>query len=199
MYLRRSARMALLFGLWLLLLCFGAFVSLEYEKTPARVVHAANPLALNRNDLPSSTAKEFQLLMFAHPKCACTKASLAELVRFLSRNNNVSTRVYFIVPHSYECWKKSETVKLASRIPGVEVTIDYDGAIAKGYQAAASGECFLLDRKSNVLFHGGITESRGHEGDNAGLDQISSIVRRNSQLTANNAVYGCALFDAKEK
>ncbi len=198
MYLRRSARMALLFGLWLTLLFFGTFVSLNYEKTPARVAQAANPIAPNSSTLPD-TAKEFQLLMFAHPQCGCTKASLAELARFLSRNNNISTRVYFIVPHSYESWKDSETVKSASRIPGVEVTVDYDGVIAKSYQAAASGECFLLDRKSSVLFHGGITGSRGHEGGNAGLDQISAIVRSNSRLTANNAVYGCALFDAKDK
>lgn len=136
--------------------------------------------------------------MFAHPKCPCTKASLSELARFLSGNTNVYTRVYFIVPHSYESWKDSETVNLAARIPGVDVCLDYDGEIAKSYQAVASSECFLLDQESNLLFHGGITQSRGHEGGNAGLDQISSIVRRKTSLTAQNVVYGCALFDAKE-
>lgn len=197
MYLRRSARMPFLFGLWLTLLCFGIFISLEYEKTPARVVQAVGPIPSSLSTLPSP-AKEFQLLMFAHPKCACTKASLSELARFMYVNNTVETRIYFIVPRSYGSWKDSETVKIASKIPGVAVSVDYDGAIAKSYQAVASGECFLFDRKSNLLFHGGITQSRGHEGANAGLDQISSIVRKNTQLTAHNAVYGCALFDAKE-
>lgn len=194
MYSRRSARIVLLFGLWLALLLCGVWVSLGFEKTPAKVIQSAG--AVSSNSLNFSKSKEFQLVVFAHPQCACTKATLSELARFLGRNKNVSGRVYFIVPKAFASWKNSETFKLASRISGVDVRIDNDGQLAKDFKASASGECFLFDRKSTLLFHGGITLARGHEGDNSGLEQLTAIVQRKSELTARNVVYGCSLFDS---
>ena len=199
MYSRSSAKMIMLVGVWLALIAGGIWVSLEYEKTPSKVV---KPAALS-NPLPEilvDNAKEFRLVVFAHPKCPCTKATLSELARFLTKNGNVSSQVFFIVPAGLkESWAQTETFAFASHIPEVEVKIDYDGALAKTFGADASGECFLLDRKAKVLFHGGITLARGHEGDNIGLDQLTAIVQRKSDITATNVVYGCGLFDSKVK
>jgi hypothetical protein len=218
-YLRRSARTLVLFALWLLLIICGIWVSMEYEKTPARIANAAaqakaiptmpagssrsvtansaTPNSFCPNYTPVLTgSKQYELVMFAHPQCPCTKATLSELDRFLGRNNNVSTRVYFIVPNGFESWKNSENFKAAARIPGVEVRIDENGVLAEKFKACASGECFLFDRKATLLFHGGITVARGHEGDNLGLEQLSSIVEGRSLTAISNVVYGCTLFDA---
>jgi hypothetical protein len=49
-----------------------------------------------------------------------------------------------------------------------------------------------------LLFAGGITSSRGHQGDNAGLDRVLSLVRGGKAERSESSVFGCGLFDKKK-
>ena len=64
-----------------------------------------------------------------------------------------------------------------------------------------SGQTALYDPAGNLLFQGGITETRGHAGDNTGCEAIESLVLHQNMTTTpstgpgETAVFGCSLFD----
>jgi hypothetical protein len=83
----------------------------------------------------------------------------------------------------------------ASAIPGVTVLIDERGVEAERFHAWTSGQTFLYDVHGALVFAGGITSSRGHEGENTGLDRIVSLVMTGVSDRPTSAVYGCPLQD----
>jgi hypothetical protein len=51
----------------------------------------------------------------------------------------------------------------------------------------------LYDARGRLLFRGGLTSARGHEGDSAGLQRISSLLRTGQADRSDAPVYGCSL------
>ena len=76
---------------------------------------------------------------------------------------------------------------------------DLDGAEARRFGAETSGHTLLFDLDGNLLFSGGITQSRGHAGGNAGESAIVSLVNTRTADRARTLVFGCSLFDRKGK
>jgi hypothetical protein len=136
--------------------------------------------------------------MFAHPHCPCTRASIAELSKLVARvSDRLAVHVLFMRPAGVgEKWEESDVVRRAGEVPGVMTAIDADGTEAVLFRANTSGETLLYGIDGRLLFHGGITASRGHEGDNLGLTRIVSIVTTGAADKPESAVYGCALLDA---
>ena len=147
------------------------------------------------------------LLVFAHPKCPCTRATIDELAWIMTRcNDQVTCRIYFMQPESEsEEWGKTSTWHAASAIPGVEVYFDPENQEATAFGAETSGHAMLFDTGGRLMFQGGITPSRGHRGDNVGCNQIVALVRdgnmsqavviRDESLQAipGTDVFGCPL------
>lgn len=133
--------------------------------------------------------------MFAHPQCPCTRASIEELNRLLSRvGGRVHADVLFYLPHSFSPdWAKSTLWRNASALPGVTVQMDVDGAEARLFGAETSGDVLLYDKDGRLLFKGGITGSRGHEGDNVGVDAVAALCQGLKVATNETPVYGCSL------
>ena len=137
------------------------------------------------------------LVMFAHPQCPCTRASIAELNRLLTRcQSGLAVQVLFIsppgLPHD---WTLSPLWKNAAEIPGVAVGADADGAEARRFGAESSGYVVLYDHRGKLLFNGGITSARGQAGDNAGENIIVSLVNDQGAQPGKTPVFGCGLFD----
>ena len=53
---------------------------------------------------------------------------------------------------------------------------DISGDEARRFGAATSGEALLYSPSGKLLFHGGITPSRGHEGGSVGRDALVRCV-----------------------
>jgi len=69
-----------------------------------------------------------------------------------------------------------------------------DGAVEAGrFGIATSGTVALYDRGGKLLFHGGITPARGHEGDSFGRERIVSLLTSGRSDRADAPVFGCAL------
>lgn len=119
------------------------------------------------------------LLVFAHPKCPCTRATIDELAWIMTRcNDRVTCRIYFMQPENEsEEWAKTATWKAASAIRGVEVHLDPENLEASAFGAETSGHAMLFGTAGELMFQGGITPSRGHRGDNIGCNQIVALVR----------------------
>ena len=141
------------------------------------------------------------LVMFVHPKCACSRASIAELSRLMTDvQSRASATVLFLRPGGLEeGWEKTDLWRRASEIPGVTVRLDADGAEAARFGAIVSGTTMLYGIDGALLFHGGITPSRGHEGDSAGRRRITSLVNVGRADLAQSPTYGCDLQSADER
>ena len=136
------------------------------------------------------------LIMFAHPQCPCTRASVEELNRLLARvQDRVSVQVFFYRPGQFSNdWSKTDLWQSAAAIPNVTVCEDVDGAQAALFGAETSGSVFLYDPHGQLLFTGGITGSRGHAGDNAGEEAIVALCGGQSVKVFKTRVYGCSLL-----
>ena len=155
--------------------------------------------------------------MFVHPKCPCTRASIAELARLATTCQGSLDVLILLVkpPGTDENWERTDLREKALLIPGARVLPDADGRIAKQFGAVTSGETCFYDRFGQLRFHGGITISRGHHGQNPGRSFIAEHLSKASQEaisgevapadSINNQssvsavfetpVFGCALFD----
>jgi hypothetical protein len=137
------------------------------------------------------------IVMFAHPQCPCTRASLGELNGLLARcNGNVTAHVFFFKPKNYsDEWTQTDLWCNAAAIPGITVHEDVDGAAARKFGAETSGYVVLYDIHGQLLFKGGITSGRGHAGDNVGEDTIISLLAGKIARSTQTPVYGCSLVN----
>ncbi len=145
---------------WLALVAWG-FVSLfEHASTPGACPApppqwpANAPCALER-ELPT-------LLMFAHPGCPCTLASLGELERVMAKcHGRVAATVLFYSDDAGGVdAPASASWALAARIPGVRTQADPLGAAARVFAVRTSGSVVAYAADGRLCFHGGITGSR---------------------------------------
>jgi glyoxylase-like metal-dependent hydrolase (beta-lactamase superfamily II) len=93
-----------------------------------------------------------------------------------------------------EHWEQTALARTVAAIPTVRVTVDAGGAMARRFGARTSGHAVLYDPAGKLVFTGGITGSRGHEGDNPGSEAVASAVLSPSTPHVDTTrVYGCAL------
>jgi hypothetical protein len=137
------------------------------------------------------------LLMFAHPMCSCTRASLSELRVLVSefRGRFTPYVISALLQDVGQEWMSSNLWKSAESIEGVRVMRDVEEYEARLFAARTSGHVVLYDPEGRLLFSGGITGARGHVGDNYGLQQVASLLRKHTTSTAEGPVFGCPLED----
>jgi hypothetical protein len=137
------------------------------------------------------------LLMFAHPRCPCSRASIGELAVVVSRAfGRVDAHVLFDKPSSEgDDWTDTDLWKSAAAIPGVSVAADVDGAEAHRFGAETSGWVVLYDTQGKLLFAGGITNARGHAGDSEGRRAVIALLTEGASKRTRAPVFGCSLED----
>ncbi|PYQ45511.1 MAG: RedB protein [Acidobacteria bacterium] len=135
------------------------------------------------------------LILFAHPHCPCTRASVSELARLMGRlPGRLSARVMFLRPSDvHEGWEHTDLWQTVSTIPGAAAFRDDDGVEAARFGAATSGFTVVYDAQGNLLFRGGLTASRGHEGDSFGQRRVVSLLTTGAADRSDSPVFGCAL------
>ncbi len=136
------------------------------------------------------------LLLFAHPRCPCTRASLEELARIMERcQGAVTAHVVFFRPSvSPEPWRTTDLWTCAEAIPGVRVLDDPEGSEAARFGAETSGHVVLYDRSGELVYAGGITPARGRVGDNPGRDQVIRHLAGLPTIRAEAPVFGCSIL-----
>jgi hypothetical protein len=179
---------------WLALVVFGFCKLFVYEGTPGGIGSAPATWPADCGLTPA--AGRFTLLMFAHPKCPCTSASIEELNRVLAEGpERVRASVLFFRPADAEPdWERTSLWQSAAAISGVDVRSDVDGRLARRFGACTSGSVVLYDRDGRLVFSGGITASRGHAGDNFGQSAVIALLRGEPAARSQSPVFGCSLF-----
>ena len=160
------------------------------------------PEIIAREDWPNESlikqdVSQPTLLLFAHPRCPCTRATLEELARLTARcQGRFTTQVWFTKPVGVsDDWMQTDLWRTAEKIPGVSVHVDEAGREAVRFGAQTSGHAMLYDPAGHLLFQGGITISRGHAGDNPGRAALEQILADNIVSSGNShtPVFGCLL------
>lgn len=121
---------------------------------------------------------------------------MGELEKIVARcQGKVTPWIVVYKPSQSEAnWEQTDLWHTADAIPGSYVISDLDGAEARKFRAATSGQTLLYDAAGNLLFSGGITESRGHAGDNAGADDIVSLLTTGKSDSRETPVFGCPII-----
>jgi len=188
---------------WLLLNSVGLGMFWQYKTTGHQPDGSAVRWPEQTNLLLASDRPT--LVMFAHPLCPCTMASLHELTRLLSHgtvtNCTVSPstappRITFVIYQPASAgheWQTSAFIEAARALPGAEIIWDDRGTIAKKFAATTSGQVQLYHPSGQCLFNGGITRARGHEGENAASIALHSVLQGEESALIQSPVYGCEL------
>ena len=138
----------------------------------------------------------YSLVMTIHPQCPCSRASVTELNNLMAllRRDRVKGHVLVVKPADFpDEWIRTESVRAAGQIPGVDVLVDIDGQESSRLGAVTSGQVLLYGPDGRLRFAGGLTPERGHIGDSAGRRRIVSLVQTGTADGNNSLVFGCEL------
>jgi hypothetical protein len=182
--------------LWLSAITTGMAFMLRYSTSPGPT--GVTPINWPVDSRIALDVNRPTLIMFAHPHCPCTRASIGELDQLMANcQGRLSAQVWFIKPAGTPAdWTDTDLWHRTSAIPGVTVHRDDDGVEARRFQAETSGQTLLYAQNGQLLFRGGITISRGHAGDNPGLDALQALLEHKSSKQVQTPVFGCPLFAA---
>lgn len=169
----------------------------NYSFTPG--LATITPAAWPEDSKIQRDAAQPTLLLFAHPRCPCTRATLEELARLMARRKGLFTaQVWFTKPAAVTAdWAQTDLWRAAAEIPGVSVHVDESGAEAVRFHAQTSGHAMLYNGAGHLLFQGGITISRGHAGDNPGRTALETLLENNPPARTSTPAFGCSLLETR--
>ena len=183
-----------LFVVWFAAAACGFGLLARYDSRPGA---AAPPVEKWPQATSIGETRGPRVLMFLHPKCPCSQASLEQLAQLLSRcGGQISTTIVAIGPaRNPESWRSAAEARVAGSLTGVAVQMDPGGVEARRFGATTSGHVVIFDSEGRRLFSGGITGGRAMVGDNAGFDQALKALRRSRTASpAASPVYGCPIL-----
>ncbi|GAA5118519.1 hypothetical protein JIN84_15905 [Luteolibacter yonseiensis] len=179
--------------IWLLVVVGGMGALMKYSMTPGPATGIPTSWPVSSRIALDVTKPN--LILFAHPHCPCTAATIGELEILMNdRPGRLNAQVWFIKPEGVsKGWEETALWRKASAIPGVTVHRDDDLSEAKRFHAGTSGLTLVYAPDGHLLFQGGITLSRGHAGDNAGRDAIMALLDQKQPQEFHTPAYGCPL------
>jgi hypothetical protein len=180
---------------WLGLIAVGYAWLLRYGFAPGKIASA--PEIIPPSLAPSNSAGHAQIFLALHPRCPCSGATVKELAKILSRiPGTINTTVLVYQPASEgESWLQSS---LLDECVNWRVLSDPDGKLAASLGSLTSGDVVLYDANGKLRYHGGITASRGHEGDNAGERAVLRILSGSCGSYQSMPVFGCPIQQSRQ-
>ncbi|MBS0205697.1 MAG: RedB protein [Planctomycetes bacterium] len=182
-------------ALWVCGVVLGTAQLIDFSSAPGRKQSTPQSWPVT-TEITRSTSRA-TLVMFVHPRCACSLASLHELARLAAvSHDRIDFKVLFVEPPGAgPDWHRSALWDQAQTIPRLSVGTDRGGVLATRFGVTTSGHCFVYDVAGDLVFSGGITAGRGHEGDSPGQSMIRSLTGQPATDRLNEcATFGCPLF-----
>jgi hypothetical protein len=168
---------------WLALVCVCLHDVFAYET--AAGPRGTSPATWPAGSLLARDASGFTVVMFVHPECACSRASLAELAAFAAVTPPPRVIVAFAsATPAGDNWDRAHAF---ARV------LDPGGAEARRFGAETSGHVVVYDAAGELRYSGGITGSRGHAGDNIGRRTALAVLAGDRARDVTHTVFGCGL------
>jgi hypothetical protein len=186
--------LAVMTGLWGLLVVQGfmAIVSYSVRAGP----EGETPETLIGDNSEVGDYSDLSVLFFVHPKCPCTRASAEALDRLLTQagiRQPGAVQAHLFMPKGAEkAWGQTVLVDRLERIPAVSVTFDEEAATATSYDVTTSGH-LLIYRSGKLVFSGGITPARAHEGNCDATDAALAALTGSGSFEGRWPVFGCPI------
>lgn len=178
--------------IWAILLGIGFVWMADYTSRPG--LPAKFNAKIPAEYFQKSTENLPQLFLFLHPKCSCSLATLSELEHLVADNQNrLEITVFFYKPvEESDDWVKTNLWYRTRRISPVKIVILTGDEIEK-FGVITSGQTLLYDGDENLIFSGGITVARGHEGKSIGREAIENYLQARNISVRETPVFGCLL------
>lgn len=178
--------------IWAIFIGIGFVSMADYSSRPGS---PANITVEFPENLPSNEKNNLpKIFVFFHPKCPCSSATISELEHLIADTQNLAvTTVFFYKPvNESDEWVKTNLWETAKQIPTVEIEIMNEDEMSK-FGVITSGQTIVYDSQDNLIFSGGITVGRGHEGESLGRKSIENYLKTGEIETDKTAVFGCIL------
>ena len=188
-----GVRLGLALAAWICLVAGAMAVLNHYGAVPGP--SGSTPEVWPADSSLSLPARRERLLIFLHPQCPCSRATLRQLERALAHaRRTTDVRAVVFSPSDRDtAWSRTGLVDAASRIRGLQVVMDRDGIESRRFGALTSGHVLLYDAQGQLAFSGGLTPARGHEGDCNGLQALIAQLRGEATAPDRAIVYGCPI------
>jgi hypothetical protein len=181
---------ALWTAVWAITIAVGCLALEAYANRPGKA--RPTPSGWPLDSVIPLDGRRPTLLMFLHPLCPCSRASLDELAELIARcGDRVS--VHTVVLHT-DSLKKEGLDRVM--LTGTKTWQDDGGAIARQFGVLTSGHVLLFEPAGGLLYSGGITPSRGKSGENLGRSLVFASIMGERPLSPI-PVFGCPLFDSR--
>jgi len=177
----------------LLMFCLGIWQLYAFSTTPGDHTVVQSWILQDKLPLKHQLAS---LVVLIHPKCSCSTATLKEVERLkIGLKDKLDVKLVFI---SYgdksKNWYQGPVWDLAvSMKKNVSIVLDNDGQILKTLGTKTSGTAYLVGPDLKVVFQGGLTPIRGHEGATSGQAFIASWVKGNTKSSLIQKIFGCGV------
>ncbi|MBI1247724.1 hypothetical protein GC197_07715 [bacterium] len=189
----RALWLPLVVVVWATLIGAGMVGLMVYHNSPG-ARSDGNPV-WQENPLVALDTSRDNLLVFIHPKCPCSQATLSELARIQADCGDRLRIGIAVYQPDEENWSDTPVVRQALDIPKAHVFADPNGELATLFGAETSGHVMLFSTQGIRTFSGGITPGRGHEGNSLGREAIRQYVSQNEIICDTTHVYGCPIVD----
>ncbi len=181
-------------AIWICSVVAGTALLVSYSAIPGAA--AGPPRSFPTiSEFPRQSSRPL-LVMFVHPRCPCSRASINELARLAARcRDQIDFTALFVVPPGCPPeWHKTALWENANAIPGLRVVTDPEAKLATEFGVTTSGHCLVYDAEEKLIFNGGITAGRGHEGDSPGRAIVTELARHSMVGSPRECpTYGCPL------
>lgn len=188
----RNIPLSLFVLCWLLLAAGGVAALADYAARPGS---AGNPPQVWPEQIAIlRTANRPTLVMMIHPECPCSRASLGELERILGHYpGKLDVHLLMADSETRPEWRESDLWRRVRALSGVSITSDHSEQLFRIFDSYTSGHVLLYGAGGKLVFSGGITASRGHEGMNAGRQIVESYLEGIPEVGHEAPVFGCNL------
>jgi len=152
-------------------------------------------------EIPLPSASQVSLLLvFIHPRCSCTPATLQQLGQILSSTHTTVPAAVQIALVVYRSQTVNPDTYPATFEPAkflhtpAQILPDPNGLLARRFGAATSGEIVLYAADGHLLFQGGITPMRSQTGRSAGAEALRNALATGATQRKAASVFGCPIF-----
>lgn len=185
--------------LWLVGIVVGSVFMFQHEFTPGESRPAPASLPAKFRAITPEEGQNLTLFMAVHPDCPCTGSSLEQLDRFLTRYPTEARAVaLFWVPKG-EQGSNTQTTdgsywKRLNKLNTVSTVVDPQGRMAEKLGSLVSGAVVAYDQNGSLVFQGGLTATRGHDGPSVGFDSLVALANQEATPElCRTPSFGCSL------
>ncbi len=161
-------------------------------------------LRISSDELPgiqSTDGDSPTIILFYHPKCPCTFATIRCLER-LSTNFRTQPQIHAFAyrpQDESDTWIDSRSTRVLRNLEDIRIHPDIDGERFRRFGVRVSGHILIYDKNCDLTFSGGITPFRSHEGDCRASQQFVRCANDEIDECTRWPVFGCVVCEHAEE